>query len=86
MRKTLIRPSEAEDAAINAAALSDQDNQPLSADQLAQFKRKPGRPAGSGKELVSLRLDVEVIEAFKADGAGWQTRINSVLREWVRHH
>ena len=26
MRKTLIRPTDAEDAAINAAALSDQDN------------------------------------------------------------
>ena len=38
MRKTLIRPTDAEDVAINAAALSDQDNQPLYAEQLAQFK------------------------------------------------
>ena len=38
MRKTLIRPTDAEDAAINAAALSDPDNQPLTAEQLAQFK------------------------------------------------
>lgn len=86
MRKTLIRPTDAEDAAINAAALSDPDNQPLSADQLAQFKRKPGRPAGSSKELVSLRLDAEVLETFRATGSGWQTRINEVLKDWAKHH
>jgi uncharacterized protein (DUF4415 family) len=86
MRKTLIRPTDAEDAAINAAALSDPDNQPLTAEQLAQFKRKPGRPAGSSKELVSLRLDAEVLDTFRSTGAGWQTRINEVLKDWAKHH
>lgn len=86
MRKTLIRPTDAEDAAINAAALSDPDNQPLTAEQLAQFKRKPGRPAGSSKELVSLRLDAEVLETFRSTGSGWQTRINEVLKDWAKHH
>lgn len=32
------------------------------------------------KELISLRIDQDVIEWFKAQGAGYQTRINSVLR------
>lgn len=32
------------------------------------------------KELISLRLDQDVIEWFKAQGPGYQTRINSVLR------
>jgi len=32
------------------------------------------------KELVSLRLDQDVLEWFKAQGPGYQTRINSVLR------
>ena len=32
------------------------------------------------KELVSLRLDQEVLEAFQADGPGWQDRINDALR------
>lgn len=86
MRKILIRPTDAEDAAINAAALSDQDNQPLSAVQLLQFKRKPGRPAGSSKEQVTLRLDAEVLETFRATGSGWQTRINDVLKDWAKHH
>lgn len=32
------------------------------------------------KESISLRLDQDVLEWFKAQGAGYQTRINSVLR------
>jgi uncharacterized protein (DUF4415 family) len=32
------------------------------------------------KELISLRIDQDVVEWFKAQGPGYQTRINSVLR------
>ena len=34
----------------------------------------------SPKELISLRIDQDVIEWFKAQGPGYQTRINAVLR------
>ena len=34
----------------------------------------------ASKELISLRIDQDVIEWFKALGPGYQTRINSVLR------
>jgi uncharacterized protein (DUF4415 family) len=27
-----------------------------------------------------------VLEAFKATGPGWQTRINEVLKDWVKSH
>ena len=33
------------------------------------------------KKLVSIRLDQDVLERAKADGPGWQTRINDILRE-----
>ena len=33
------------------------------------------------KETVSLRLDQDVLEAFQADGPGWQDRINAALRQ-----
>ncbi len=78
-------PSDEEDAAITAAALSDPDNQPLTVEQLRQFKRR-GRPVGSSKVPVSLRIDADVLDAFKAGGDGWQTRINAVLKDWVQHH
>ena len=50
---------------------------------LAAFpKTKPrgGRPAGSDKQLVSIRLDKDVLAKFKAGGPGWQTRINAALK------
>lgn len=33
------------------------------------------------KELVSIRLDQDVLERFQADGPGWQERINAALRQ-----
>ena len=44
-------------------------------------KNKGGRPAGSNKEQVALRLDRDVLAHFRADGPGWQTRINAALRK-----
>ena len=43
-------------------------------------KSKGGRPRGSNKQAVSLRLDRDVIEKFKATGPGWQARMNDALR------
>ena len=41
----------------------------------------PARPAIPGaKELVSLRIDQDVLDAFQAEGPGWQDRINAALR------
>ena len=36
------------------------------------------------KKLVSLRLSPEVLKHFKADGPGWQTRIDDTLVKIVR--
>ena len=39
-----------------------------------------GRPKADEKKVaVSLRLDKDVVDAFKATGAGWQTRVNAIL-------
>jgi len=40
---------------------------------------KPRMPRGSKKISTTLRLSPEVIDAFKASGSGWQTRINQHL-------
>jgi uncharacterized protein (DUF4415 family) len=34
--------------------------------------------------MVSIRLDADILEFFKAQGRGYQTRINAVLREYMR--
>ena len=50
---------------------------------VAALIRKPGRPAGASKEQVALRIDRDVLARFKAEGAGWQTRMNAALRKAV---
>lgn len=40
-----------------------------------------GRPPGSAKRLVSLRIDQAVIDHFRAGGPGWQSRVNEALRK-----
>jgi uncharacterized protein (DUF4415 family) len=44
----------------------------------------PPRPSiPNAKELVSLRIDREVLELFQEGGPGWQERINDALRNAV---
>ena len=51
---------------------------------VAAMKRARGRPRlDRPKEHVTLRLDAKVVDAFKADGPGWQARINAVLMRLV---
>lgn len=46
------------------------------------IRRGRGRPpTGNAKELVSLRLDQDVLAKLRAAGPGWQTRVNSLLRQ-----
>jgi uncharacterized protein (DUF4415 family) len=45
----------------------------------------PGRPVtGTSKQQITLRLDNEIIDFFKAYGPGWQTRLNAELASVVR--
>ena len=54
--------------------------------QQANIKRSRGRPAAAVKRpTLNMRVDADVLDAFKATGQGWQTRINSALREAVAH-
>ena len=54
-----------------------------SAEQLLAPRR--GRPPlDRPKEHVNIRLDADIVQAFKSKGPGWQTRVNSALREWLR--
>ena len=53
----------------------------------AMLKPKRGRPVlDRPKTHVNLRLDADVLDAFKETGAGWQTRVNNALREWLKTH
>ena len=48
----------------------------------ASIKPKVGRPKSENpKQIVTIRLDRDLLERLKADGAGWQTRLNAILRK-----
>ncbi|TBR12190.1 MAG: hypothetical protein EPO47_00145 [Rugosibacter sp.] len=38
------------------------------------------------KERITIRLSREVVEQFRESGEGWQTRVDSALREWLKNH
>lgn len=52
------------------------------ADAAESIKRGRGRPPKANKKInQTLRLDADVLKAYRQEGQGWQTRINQVLRE-----
>ncbi|MCL6706371.1 BrnA antitoxin family protein [Pseudomonas sp. R2.Fl] len=87
-----------EEAEIQRMIASDPENPEATEEQLAQARpfrevfpdlaekidRKLGRPKSDNpKRAISIRLDADVIERFKATGEGWQSRINEALRKAV---
>ena len=94
-RKSLPPLSDGEEARIQAGIAADPDNPELTETDFQQMRpasevlppslyaaltRPRGRPkAAETKVPVKLRLDRHAVEAFKATGDGWQTRMNDVL-------
>ena len=88
--------TDAEEANIQRMIASDPDAPEATDDQIAQArpfteafpalaenmrKNLGGRPRSANPKVpISLRLDQDVVEKFKATGAGWQTRMNDILR------
>ena len=89
-RPRLVMPTPEEDRIITAAALSDPDAQPLTDEQLnamVPLRSLRGRPKiENPKVLLSVRYSREVIAYFKSTGAGWQSRMDAVLRAYVERH
>jgi uncharacterized protein (DUF4415 family) len=55
-------------------------DQPLNRIEEPAMAVRP-QTANNVKQIVTIRLDVDMLEWFKSAGPGYQTRINQVLRE-----
>lgn len=56
------------------------------ADAVLKRRGRPALPEGQRKVTLNMRADRDVVEAFKASGDGWQTRMNDALREYAKSH
>ena len=45
-----------------------------------------GKQKAPLKVPTTIRFDADVLAALKASGKGWQTRVNDIMKEWVRTH
>ncbi len=80
-----IIPTPEEDLAINAGIAADPDTVELSDADMAQLRPLRGRPPlARPKAALTMRVDADVLDALKASGPGWQTRLNALLRDAVR--
>ncbi|MBL0935612.1 MAG: BrnA antitoxin family protein [Rhizobiaceae bacterium] len=95
-KKPIIEISDEEEARIQAGIAADPDNPEWTeenfrnarpfADVFPHFaesiRRARGRPSVEHpKKQVTLRLDADVVESFRAGGRGWQSRMNAALRK-----
>lgn len=48
--------------------------------------RTRGPQKAPTKERITIRLSPEVVEPFKATGAGWQSRLDAALKDWLKSH
>lgn len=96
--RDLETTTDEEDAKLTAAALADPDNRPWTDEMwararpaeeampefIARWRKWRGQQKAPVKRLVSLRLDPDIIDHFRATGPGWQRRINDALRKVAR--
>jgi len=51
------------------------------------IRRRGGRPTKADRKVnQTLRLDRDVLDAYKREGPGWQTHMNEVLRQHMPRH
>ncbi len=97
LKKGTILPTDEENRLINAAIAADPDTFEVTDKMFAKMRpvsevhpdippRVRGPQKKSTKQSTTIRLDAEVLDFFKAQGKGWQTKINDILHNYVDSH
>ncbi len=84
-----ILVSNEEELRIQAGIDADPDAYSLSDEEWEKVKPtvRMGRPpAEVTKERITIRLSHDVVSQFRATGAGWQTRMDAALRQFIEEH
>ena len=84
-RKSLTKPSKVR-RTINADIVRDADAPPWTPEMFARAVARKGLKPIPKKALLSLRIDSDVIEWFRKQGAGYQSRMNALLRAYMEAH
>lgn len=69
--------------ALSDSEIDLSDNPEVTPEMFAKAFVRRGLTASPTKEQVTLRLDAEVLEWFRAQGKGYQTQINRLLRAYM---
>jgi uncharacterized protein (DUF4415 family) len=83
--------SDLERVAAHVIAPAEYDEAPELGDQFFEraIPHKAGKPLGSGRaasqQQVTLSIDRDVLERFRATGADWPERVNEALRNAAKH-
>jgi len=98
-KRQIVRNTPEEEAAIQRGIEADPDNpewtaeefaeahpasERLPAEFLAERRRARGPQKAPTKQMVSIRLDQDVLDALRASGPGWQGRANAALRKALK--
>ena len=70
----------------DANMVKDGDAPEWTPEMFARAVARKGLKPVPRKALLSLRIDADVIDWFKAQGAGYQSRMNALLRAYMEAH
>lgn len=77
----IIYPNDKEETEINKGIKADPDNPEWTDDMFSRAVR--GRQKTPTKTQLTVRFDPDIIEWFKSQGAGYQSRMNDALRQHI---
>jgi uncharacterized protein (DUF4415 family) len=91
MKRASSSPKSASDlkrvaALKDADIVVDGDAPAWTPEMFARAVVKSGLEAPPTKTLLSLRIDSDVVEWFRAQGRGYQSRMNALLRAYMQAH
>ncbi|MBI5193253.1 MAG: BrnA antitoxin family protein [Nitrospirae bacterium] len=95
MKKTLKKPLIDEDGEVRELNAGDFKHMRPAREVLHEImpkevanemlKPQRGRPLKPVlKKHINIRVDADILSAFKSTGRGWQSRMNEALRDWIK--